>query len=80
MSEVTYEKLHELCASAVEYQLVYSCGETLKYETYDFNKGAIEPVPPKPWFVKTTANEPEQYFTNEELYEYLTQLMSRKSK
>jgi hypothetical protein len=54
--------------------LVYSCGVAPTYETYDSTTESIKPVPPKPWYVKITPNEPEQYFTNEELYEYLSKL------
>lgn len=74
MSELAHEKLRDLCASAVDYRLVYSCGETPTYETYDSTTESVKPVPPKPWYVKKIANEPEQYFTGGELYEYLSQL------
>ncbi|MFN6500549.1 MAG: hypothetical protein RMX65_026600 [Nostoc sp. DedQUE01] len=71
MAEVTPE---ELCERAVRDRLVYSCGVAPNYEIYDFTTESIKPVPPKPWYVKITPNEPEQYFTSEELYEYLSKL------
>jgi hypothetical protein len=71
MTELTLE---ELCKRAVRDRLVYSCGVAPTYETYDSTTESIKPVPPKPWYVKITPNEPEQYFTNEELYEYLSKL------
>ncbi|MEH2127996.1 hypothetical protein [Nostoc sp.] len=77
MTEVTREKLIELCKRATQDRLVYSCGDAQTYETYDFITESIKPVPPKPWYVKMTSNESEQYFTSGELYEYLSKLISQ---
>lgn len=74
------EKLLDSCTRTVEARLVYSCGELVPYPTLDFSKSndtitVLTPASLKPWYVIVKASEEEQYFTANELFQYLTELL-----
>ena len=74
------EKLLDLCSRAVEANLVHSCGESSPYSTLDLRKSNDTPTvftsaSPKPWYVIVKASEEEQYFTADELFQYLSDLL-----
>ncbi|MEB3309276.1 MAG: hypothetical protein VKJ02_03510 [Snowella sp.] len=74
------EKLLDLCRRAVEAKLLYACGESTPYPSFDPSKSndtttVFKPAAPKPWFAKVKPMEDEQYFTADELHQYLTNLL-----